>query len=178
MAVTYMLQWSPRYIVAFLMIWYLNERVVLLPPKMGQLQFGSYVKSGKFLLSCYSYPSFWKTNLIMRSCDSLLEAKSAVLSIFVFFFSFHFLSKSWTCFSYKGSYRWLCSWKDSCCADDDDTGDLNGSSPRFCSYGCTSDMHASMAGCISSYRCTCCIWSGKTKFACKKNYILSGQHLA
>ncbi|XP_021903716.1 protein DETOXIFICATION 45, chloroplastic [Carica papaya] len=39
-----------QYIVAFLMIWYLNERVVLLPPKMGQLQFGSYVKSGGFVL--------------------------------------------------------------------------------------------------------------------------------
>ncbi|XWS55168.1 hypothetical protein CRYUN_Cryun10bG0151800 [Craigia yunnanensis] len=39
-----------QYIVAFLMIRYLNKRVVLLPPKMGALQFGSYIKSGGFLL--------------------------------------------------------------------------------------------------------------------------------
>ncbi|PKI33118.1 hypothetical protein CRG98_046493 [Punica granatum] len=39
-----------QYIVAFLMIWYLNKRVILLPPKMGALQFGGYLKSGGFLL--------------------------------------------------------------------------------------------------------------------------------
>ncbi|XP_022748538.1 protein DETOXIFICATION 45, chloroplastic-like isoform X2 [Durio zibethinus] len=39
-----------QYIVAFLMIKYLNMRVILLPPKMGALQFGSYIKSGGFLL--------------------------------------------------------------------------------------------------------------------------------
>lgn len=31
------------------MIWYLNKRAVLLPPKMGSLQFGGYLKSGKCL---------------------------------------------------------------------------------------------------------------------------------
>lgn len=39
-----------QYIVAFLMIRYLNNKVVLLPPKMGALQFGSYIKSGGFLI--------------------------------------------------------------------------------------------------------------------------------
>ncbi|XP_021611284.1 protein DETOXIFICATION 45, chloroplastic isoform X2 [Manihot esculenta] len=39
-----------QYIVAFLMIWNLNKRVVLLPPKMGSLQFGVYLKSGGFLI--------------------------------------------------------------------------------------------------------------------------------
>ncbi|KAB2036038.1 hypothetical protein ES319_D04G195700v1 [Gossypium barbadense] len=39
-----------QYIVAFLMIRYLNKKVVLLPPKMGALQFGSYIKSGGFLI--------------------------------------------------------------------------------------------------------------------------------
>ncbi|KAM7479501.1 hypothetical protein LguiA_027714 [Lonicera macranthoides] len=38
-----------QYIVTFLMIWYLNKRAVLLPPKMGSLQFGGYLKSGKCL---------------------------------------------------------------------------------------------------------------------------------
>lgn len=42
---------SCRYIVAFLMIWNLNKRVVLLPPKMGSLQFGVYLKSGNFFTS-------------------------------------------------------------------------------------------------------------------------------
>lgn len=39
-----------QYMVTFLMIWHLNRRVVLLPPKPGALQFGGYVKSGGFLL--------------------------------------------------------------------------------------------------------------------------------
>lgn len=41
---------SSQYLVALLMIWYLNKRVILLPPKMGALQFGGYIKSGGFLL--------------------------------------------------------------------------------------------------------------------------------
>ncbi|KAK4775192.1 hypothetical protein SAY86_010127 [Trapa natans] len=39
-----------QYLVAILMIWHLNKRVILLPPKMGALQFGGYIKSGGFLL--------------------------------------------------------------------------------------------------------------------------------
>jgi len=37
------------------MIWFLNERAELLPPKLGNLQFGSYIKSGEDLsISCLS----------------------------------------------------------------------------------------------------------------------------
>ncbi|CAN6685158.1 unnamed protein product [Malus baccata var. baccata] len=36
--------------VTFLMIWFLNKRAILLPPKVGSLQFGGYLKSGGFLL--------------------------------------------------------------------------------------------------------------------------------
>ncbi|XAR59890.1 hypothetical protein NMG60_11015893 [Bertholletia excelsa] len=39
-----------QYIVALLMIWHLSKRAVLLPPKLGELQFGSYIKSGGFLM--------------------------------------------------------------------------------------------------------------------------------
>ncbi|KAL6522495.1 Protein DETOXIFICATION 45, chloroplastic [Orobanche minor] len=39
-----------QYIVTFLMIWHLNKRAVLLPPKLGELQFGGYLKSGGFLI--------------------------------------------------------------------------------------------------------------------------------
>ncbi|PSS12142.1 Protein DETOXIFICATION 45 like [Actinidia chinensis var. chinensis] len=39
-----------QYIVTFLMIWHLNKRAVLLPPKLRELQFGGYVKSGGFLI--------------------------------------------------------------------------------------------------------------------------------
>ncbi|XP_030942573.1 protein DETOXIFICATION 45, chloroplastic-like isoform X3 [Quercus lobata] len=39
-----------QYIVTFLLIWHLNNRAVLLPPKLGSLQFGGYLKSGGFLL--------------------------------------------------------------------------------------------------------------------------------
>ncbi|KAG2390626.1 Protein DETOXIFICATION 45 [Vigna angularis] len=38
-----------QYIGAILMIWCLNERAELLPPRMGNLQFGSYIKSGEDL---------------------------------------------------------------------------------------------------------------------------------
>ncbi|KAK1382759.1 Protein DETOXIFICATION [Heracleum sosnowskyi] len=39
-----------QYIVTCLMLWHLNKRAVLLPPKLGSLQFGGYLKSGGFLL--------------------------------------------------------------------------------------------------------------------------------
>uniref|UniRef100_A0A6N2L6L7 Protein DETOXIFICATION n=1 Tax=Salix viminalis TaxID=40686 RepID=A0A6N2L6L7_SALVM len=39
-----------QYLVTILMIWQLNKRVVLLPPKIGELQFGVYMKSGGFLI--------------------------------------------------------------------------------------------------------------------------------
>ncbi|XP_050233773.1 protein DETOXIFICATION 45, chloroplastic [Mercurialis annua] len=39
-----------QYLVAFLMIWHLNKRAILLPPKLGDLQFGVYMKSGGFLI--------------------------------------------------------------------------------------------------------------------------------
>ncbi|CAK9153910.1 unnamed protein product [Ilex paraguariensis] len=39
-----------QYIVTFLMMWYLNKRVVLFSPKVGALRFGGYLKSGGFLL--------------------------------------------------------------------------------------------------------------------------------
>ncbi|OIS99546.1 PREDICTED: protein DETOXIFICATION 45, chloroplastic-like isoform X2 [Nicotiana attenuata] len=39
-----------QYLVAFSMIWYLNQRVILLPPRFGELQFGGYLKSGGFLI--------------------------------------------------------------------------------------------------------------------------------
>ncbi|XP_022989536.1 protein DETOXIFICATION 45, chloroplastic-like [Cucurbita maxima] len=38
-----------QYVIAFLMIWFLNKRVVLLSPKFGALQFGEYMKSGSYL---------------------------------------------------------------------------------------------------------------------------------
>ncbi|XP_034929283.1 protein DETOXIFICATION 45, chloroplastic [Populus alba] len=39
-----------QYLVTFLMVWHLNKRVILLPPKVGGLQFGVYMKSGGFLI--------------------------------------------------------------------------------------------------------------------------------
>ncbi|PON66218.1 Multi antimicrobial extrusion protein [Parasponia andersonii] len=39
-----------QYIVTFLMLWSLNKRAILLPPKMRSLQFRGYIKSGGFLL--------------------------------------------------------------------------------------------------------------------------------
>ncbi|XP_073033568.1 protein DETOXIFICATION 45, chloroplastic isoform X3 [Primulina eburnea] len=39
-----------QYLVSFSMIWNLNKRAVLLPPTLGELQFGDYLKSGGFLI--------------------------------------------------------------------------------------------------------------------------------
>ncbi|XP_049932193.1 protein DETOXIFICATION 45, chloroplastic isoform X3 [Nymphaea colorata] len=39
-----------RYIITILLIWLLSKKVILLPPKMQDLQFGGYMKSGGFLL--------------------------------------------------------------------------------------------------------------------------------
>lgn len=39
-----------QYVVASLLVWHLSKRVILLPPKLRDLQFGGYVKSGGFLL--------------------------------------------------------------------------------------------------------------------------------
>jgi putative MATE family efflux protein len=39
-----------QYMVSFLLIGHLNKRAVLLPPSMGSLQFGGYLKSGGFLI--------------------------------------------------------------------------------------------------------------------------------
>ncbi|KAJ6985877.1 protein DETOXIFICATION 45 [Populus alba x Populus x berolinensis] len=38
-----------QYLVTILMVWQLNKRVILLPPKIGELQFGVYMKSGIFV---------------------------------------------------------------------------------------------------------------------------------
>ncbi|KAL9686150.1 hypothetical protein QQ045_023605 [Rhodiola kirilowii] len=39
-----------QYIIMFLLIWQLNKKAVLLPPKLGSLDFRGYLKSGGFLI--------------------------------------------------------------------------------------------------------------------------------
>lgn len=39
-----------RYIVTFLMIWYLNKRTVLSLPSVKTLHFGGYLRSGEYFL--------------------------------------------------------------------------------------------------------------------------------
>ncbi|KAI7731125.1 hypothetical protein M8C21_011434 [Ambrosia artemisiifolia] len=39
-----------QYIVTFIMLWHLNKRAIILPPRPGALQFGGYMKSGGFLI--------------------------------------------------------------------------------------------------------------------------------
>lgn len=39
-----------QYLGSFLMLWHLSKRAVLLPPKLGDLRFGAYLKSGGFLI--------------------------------------------------------------------------------------------------------------------------------
>lgn len=37
-----------RYICTFLLIWSLSKRAVILPPKIEELEFGGYIKSGQW----------------------------------------------------------------------------------------------------------------------------------
>ncbi|KMT01261.1 hypothetical protein BVRB_9g212790 [Beta vulgaris subsp. vulgaris] len=48
--VTMLLFLCARYVGSFLMIWFLSKRAILLPPKLGDLNFGVYLKSGGFLI--------------------------------------------------------------------------------------------------------------------------------
>ncbi|KAK1304959.1 hypothetical protein QJS10_CPB11g02123 [Acorus calamus] len=41
---------ASQYIMTFLLLWFLSKRAVLLPPKIEDLQFGGYLKSGGLLL--------------------------------------------------------------------------------------------------------------------------------
>ncbi|KAL9231896.1 hypothetical protein vseg_007058 [Gypsophila vaccaria] len=41
---------TSQYVGSFLMLWFLSKRVVLLPPRLGDLKFGVYIKSGGFLI--------------------------------------------------------------------------------------------------------------------------------
>ncbi|KAI0514025.1 hypothetical protein KFK09_010058 [Dendrobium nobile] len=41
---------ASQYITTFLLIWFLSKRAVILPPRIQELQFGGYVKSGGLLL--------------------------------------------------------------------------------------------------------------------------------
>uniref|UniRef100_A0A8R7UZ25 Polysaccharide biosynthesis protein C-terminal domain-containing protein n=1 Tax=Triticum urartu TaxID=4572 RepID=A0A8R7UZ25_TRIUA len=41
---------ASQYIIAILLMWSLGKRAVLLPPRMDQLEFGGYLKSGGMLL--------------------------------------------------------------------------------------------------------------------------------
>lgn len=51
-------------------------------------------------------------------------------------------------------------WENFIGAYDNDSGHINGCSSRAISHGCSSDMLASMAGCISPFRCISCFWPG------------------
>ncbi|KAK9666687.1 hypothetical protein RND81_14G203600 [Saponaria officinalis] len=41
---------TSQYVGSLLMLWFLSKRVVLLPPRLGDLKFGVYLKSGGFLI--------------------------------------------------------------------------------------------------------------------------------
>ncbi|KAE8664648.1 MATE efflux family protein 3 [Hibiscus syriacus] len=56
-----------QYIVAFLLIRHLNKKVVLLPPKIGELQFGGYVKSEN---GFYRWFSYWKNSFSTNDNDT------------------------------------------------------------------------------------------------------------
>lgn len=59
------------------MIWFLNKKVVLMPPKMGALQFGDYVKSGIFFYLAF----FFKILLVylFYQCRQLQDTNKAML---------------------------------------------------------------------------------------------------
>ena len=118
------------------MAWCLNKRAVLLPPKLGELQFGNYLKSGK-LAFFYSSSFMFLIDIVYWSL--LVSDK------------------------FRG-VRWFSNWEDSCCSSDDDTWYIHGGSPGARSYVCTSNLHPSLACCITTYWCTWSSSSGEPLF--------------
>uniref|UniRef100_A0A453QEU3 Polysaccharide biosynthesis protein C-terminal domain-containing protein n=1 Tax=Aegilops tauschii subsp. strangulata TaxID=200361 RepID=A0A453QEU3_AEGTS len=93
---------ASQYIIAILLMWSLSKRAVLLPPKMDQLEFGGYLKSGEsMILLVHWWHAIGKNPLNSVNYD-----------------------------------HWY----------------INGCSTRPNSYGCSSDLFASMACCISACR--------------------------
>lgn len=70
------------------MIWFLNKRAILLPPKVGSLQFGGYIKSGKFLFFFFKLlPSHISENicLFFQCSASIICLTINAIIIFDFF---------------------------------------------------------------------------------------------
>lgn len=83
---TYKLQFS-RYLVAFSMMWYLNQRVMILPPRFEELQFGGYLKSGEWLfLRCVFQDSFY---LINKLTSVLVPQQSLDVYCISYLYTFH-----------------------------------------------------------------------------------------
>lgn len=60
------------------MIWFLNKKVVLMPPKMGALQFGDYVKSGIFTLAFFFFHNF-TTLPFFNQCQQFQDTNKAMV---------------------------------------------------------------------------------------------------
>lgn len=147
-----------RYLVAFSMIWYLNQRVILLPPRFGELQFGGYLKSGEclFLRWVFEDQSYLKHKLafLLVPQQSLNACSISCLCIFHGNERVHLIL-------YLCCLRWFPHWKNSFCPFHNDTCYINGCPSRCCSDGCSSNMLTSMVSCLPPHRCTGCICTGK-----------------
>ncbi|MCD7463997.1 hypothetical protein HAX54_051895 [Datura stramonium] len=59
-----------QYIVVFTKMWYLNQRVMILPPRFEELQFGGYLTSGWFSHWKNSFCPFHNDTCYINGCPS------------------------------------------------------------------------------------------------------------
>lgn len=78
-----------RYIVTVSMIWHLSKRAVLLPPKLKNLQFGGYIKSGEsssvILLLWFKFSCMHLTVLVFALSSVLVFSLSFIVIIVINF---------------------------------------------------------------------------------------------
>lgn len=184
-----------RYIVTVSMIWHLNKRAVLLPPKLKNLQFGGYIKSGEssseILLGWFKFSCMHLTVPLVLCHTLWLWSSIAHYDYGFRMLALHLIYKYWqelfailfgqgcTFFHVTCFCRWVSSRENSCCSCNNDTRDFNGRPSRSSSYGCSPNMLTSVVGCISSHRCTSSIWSGtRILFFFEEIYDIVYQHMS
>lgn len=77
-----------RYIVTVSMIWHLSKRAVLLPPKLKNLQFGGYIKSGEsssvILLLWFKFSCMHLTVLVFALSFIVIIVINFILRIWIY----------------------------------------------------------------------------------------------
>jgi hypothetical protein len=129
-----------RYVMAGLLLWNLNKRVVLLPPQLKDLRVNRFLKSG---VALYLF-------------DLILEV---TLNLCSFVIELHFLTAEFNLQTYAvANDRWILTGAESCSSCGLDIINIHGSKTGTRPYGCSPDLQAALV-CSSSalrFTCSCC----------------------